>query len=110
VGKRLVVQREDVEACAHIAMALMDDAAEPEQIRHDMADLFDELNELLLYQPHGADGQRSLRLVPMSFKLKRFHCDMVEELLLDLGEDVVADHPAQVLMARQAAELVDNDS
>lgn len=104
-SRALVVNRKDVESCAFLAMAL---EADETWISTDAADLFDELSDLLLYQPHGVAG-REIRLIPVSFKWPHFYRDMVSELLVDLGEDAVSDEPVRVALVSHTAELVDND-
>jgi hypothetical protein len=101
--RQLVVNRGDVESCAFLAMARENEPG----IGPDAADLYDELSDLLLYQPHGVAG-REIRLIPASFKWPCFYRDMIAELLLDLG-DAVSDQPVLVALAKHAAELVDND-
>jgi hypothetical protein len=103
----LVVNREAVESCAFLAMAIADDPSEGEQIRADTADLLKELCDLLLYQQPGLAG-REIRLKPVGMTWPRFYPDMTEEFLVDVGAEVVADNPLLVLLARRAAELCDN--
>jgi hypothetical protein len=105
----LLVNRQDVESCAFLAMAIADDPSEGEQIRADCRDLLAELCELLLHQQPGLAG-REIRLKPVGMTWPRFYPDMTEEYLLDLGEDVVAENPMWVVLAKHFAALCDNDS
>jgi hypothetical protein len=66
------------------------------------------LSEALCFQSHSADGERSIRLIPVGFRWAQFHTQTVDELLVDLGEDVVAENPAWVALAKHAAALVDD--
>ena len=81
--------------------------SESDQIRDDAYDLFFQLTELLLYQPSGATGRREIRLIPVGFKFAQFYTQMVDELVLDLG-DQIADQPVRIALARKLAALVDD--
>jgi hypothetical protein len=101
----LLATRADIESCAFLAMAMEDETG----ISTDAADLYHELSNLLLYQSPGADGTRSIRLIPVSFRWPHFYRDMVAELLTDLGEDAVSDESGRVALVKHAAELTDCD-
>jgi hypothetical protein len=81
----------------------------PEWLGRDASWAYTRASDILLHQEHGADGQRSIRLIPLSFKVAGFHQDMVSEFILDLGgEQVEAGHPVYCQLARLAAGLVDH--
>lgn len=104
----LRLTRADLVKASQVACAVVDDASQPDELRADAADVEFRLSEALCFQSHGADGQRSIRLPPIGFKWAGHYKQLVDEYLLDLGADIVAEHPAQVLMARKAAKYTDD--
>lgn len=106
--RELAIERSAVQQACWYAMNLMDDESEAEDQREQARQLFKRLSDLLLYQPHGADGSRSIRLVPATFHVTNYYTRKLDELELELGLDVVQDNPVRMRMARQAAALVDN--
>jgi hypothetical protein len=102
--------REDVQEAALAACTVIDDPEQPEMMRLRARKKFEEWNEILCHQTPDADGERSCRLVPVGMRWRNFYTDMVEELLLDLGDEVTQQNPAYVVMGRLAARLVDNRS
>lgn len=110
--KKVVVEREAVEYAAWLSALAIDGVITlPDWLGADKNWAFAQASYILLFQEHGADGKRSIRLIPMSFKVSGFYQDMVAELILDLGgEQVEADHPVFCVLARHAAKLVDDQS
>jgi hypothetical protein len=104
----VLVTREDLTKAYQTACAVTDDDTQPDELRAAAADVQFRLSEVLLYQNHGADGERSIRLVPVGFGWPQHYTAMVDEYLIDLGEEVREAMPVHVLMAKQAAALVDN--
>lgn len=110
--KNVVVEREAVEYAAWLsALAIDGQIMLPDWLGADKNWAYARASYILLHQQHGADGKRSIRLIPMSFRVIGFHRDMVEEYILDLGgEPVEAAHPVYCVLARHAAGLVDCQS
>jgi hypothetical protein len=108
--KTTVVEREAVEYLAWLSALAIDGQIElPEFLGNDKNWAFARASDILTHQEHGAGGKRSIRLIPVSFKIIGFHKDMVEEFILDLGgEQVEADHPVFCVLARHAAKLADS--
>jgi hypothetical protein len=115
--KTTVVEREAVEYLAWLSALAIDGQIElPEFLGNDKNWAFARASDILTHQEHGAGGKRSIRLIPVSFKIIGFHKDMVEEFILDLGgEQVEADHPVFCVLAnsfdfrwdsRQALDVV----
>jgi hypothetical protein len=104
-GTRLVVQRETLTQAAFVVAATISDPATPEDRREAARKVAEDLGFWLMFGDGRADGV--IQLEPAGFKWGAFYSDLVEEFLLDLGCDVVEDHPALAEMARHAAELVD---
>jgi hypothetical protein len=105
---QLILSRDTLVKASQVAAHVVDDAGQSDEMRD--AAYFVEfcLSEALLHQSHSADGERSIRLLPIMFGWPNAYSDMVDELLLDLGEDVVAENPARVAIAKHAARLVDD--
>ena len=104
----LLVTREWMVRASQVAGAVVDDESQPDELRAGAADVEFMLSEVLLYQDHSADGTRSIRMLPILFGWPQGVTSMLDEFLLDVGADVVAEHPAQVLMARLAAKYCDD--
>jgi len=104
----LILSRDDLVRASQVLGRVVDDDSQSDELRYDAADIEFLLSEVLCFQSHGADGERSIRLTPIGFGWPQFYGQMVDELLVDLGEDVVAEQPARVLLAKHAAKLVDD--
>jgi hypothetical protein len=89
-------------------MAVTDDDTAPEELRADAAAVEFTLSEVLCFQSHAAEGERSIRLVPIGFTWPQFYTQMVEEFVVDLPPEVREGMPAHVLMARKAAKYTDD--
>jgi hypothetical protein len=89
---------------------LMDDESQPDEVRDKAALMQYWLSEVLCYQDHSAEGERSLRLVPVGFKWPQFYTQMVDELVLDLYGSVEPTdiRSVRIMLARQAAAIVDD--
>jgi hypothetical protein len=101
----LLVERDDLSACLFKLLP----SIEGDEPCPAVASLFADLSDVLLYGEPG--GERSIKLIPMSFKVAGFYRDTVGEMILDLGgERVEADHPVFCCLARLSAALVDDQS
>jgi hypothetical protein len=99
------MSRADLDAMARAAWAVVDnpDGFTPEQL--DANDqLLDDLTMVICYGPEYYG-----RLVPCGFHplWGGFFTLMLEEFLMDLGEEVCEAHPTLVVVARQAAKACD---
>jgi hypothetical protein len=103
----LVLHRESLVKADELAWAVIDDASAPDELLTDARDVEFALSEALCYQSHGVD-ECSIRLIPIGFKFPQFYTELVDKQLVDLGEDVVAENPARVAIAKHAAKLVDD--
>jgi hypothetical protein len=105
---QLILSRQGLVEAYQIACVVTDDDTKPDELRGAAARVEFRLSEALLHQSHGADGERSIRLIPVGFGWPQFYTQMVDEFILDLGEDVAAEEPAWVLLAKHWAALTDN--
>jgi hypothetical protein len=104
----LVVTRDDLVKASQIAYAVVDDDSQPDELRADAADVEFRLSEALCYQSHGADDERSIRLLPIGMKWPQHFTSMEAEFEIDLPAQVREDMPAHLLMARLAAKYCDD--
>jgi hypothetical protein len=104
----LVVTRDWLVKASLIAGSVIEDEDQPDDLRADAADVEFMLSEVLLHQSHSADGERSIRLLPIGFKWAQFYTQMVDEFVLDLPAEVREDMPVHILMARMAAKYTDD--
>ena len=104
----LRVTRDDLVKASFIAAAVVDDDTQPDELRDDAQLVEFRLSEVLLHQSHAAEGERSIRRLPVGFRWPQFYTQMVEEYILDLPAEVREDMPAHLLMARKAAKYCDN--
>ncbi len=98
---RLIVRRDELVDAATFIARVMDDPNTTDELRADARDTFEDVSWWLLYN----DGR--VRLVPMIFGWPGACTELVDELLLDLGDRVRADNPVSVEMARHTACLID---
>jgi hypothetical protein len=104
----IVLHRDFLVRADQLAWSVIDDDTAPDELRADARDVEFALSEVLCYQSHGVDGERSIRLIPVGFRFPQFYTQMVDEFLIDLPPEVREDMPAHILMARQAAKYVDD--
>lgn len=108
--KEIIVERNTLSQTLQLLDKVIDYERTPNALRKQALDLFDEWSFWMCYS--NADGKRreyDIELVPVGFRWPGFYKQMVAEFLMDLPERVVADHPALVQMAKQAAALVDTE-
>lgn len=74
-------------------------------LRADAQEFYDQCSHAILYCN---DRSKRYRFHPIAFRVKGFYARMVFETLERLGEQVLAEQPVRVQMARQSADLVDN--
>jgi hypothetical protein len=108
--KNCAVHRDMLNDCSKLVCHLMDDESQPDEVRDKAALMQYWLSEVLCYQNHSAEGERSLRLVPVGFKWPQFYTQMVDELVLDLYGSVEPTdiRSIRIMLARQAAAIVDD--
>jgi hypothetical protein len=104
----IVLHRDTLVKADQLLWGVIDDDTKTDELRTDARDVEFALSEALCYQDHSADGERSIRLVPIGFKWPQHYTTMVGEFLVDVGEDVCAAQPAWVVLAKHCAALVDD--
>src|SRR6516225_9301750 len=110
-AKDLLVERETMTQVAFVGAATIDDPATPEDRREAARKVYADVGFWLMYsEAAGGRFDRVVKLMPAGMKWPGFYRDMLDEYLLDLGAEVVEQHPALVEMARHAATLADEDS
>jgi hypothetical protein len=82
--KNFAVHRDMLNEASELVCHLIDDESQPDEVRDKAATMQYWLSEVLCYQDHSAEGERSLRVVPIGFKWPNFYSDMADELVLDL--------------------------
>lgn len=104
IDKRNLVKldRDDLTQVAELAWRVIDDDEASPQLRRDAERIVDHCTRLLCFGP-----EWSAALVPVGFTWEGHYTELVEAFLIDIGERVCAERPAQVTMARQCAAAVD---
>ncbi len=101
----LLIERSDMRQIAAFAAMILDDPDADEAQRDKADEIYQQAHFSLMYE----DQPRPVRLVPITFGWPGTHTELLEEFLLDLGSEVVAENPAYVVMARQMAEMTDRE-
>lgn len=97
---RLLVDREQLYRAATVAWSVLE--GDPEN--DDARTVFDECSELLLF---GESREAWRRPYPSLMVFPQAATQLVDEVLSEVGDQVVADQPIRVVMARQLAEFID---
>lgn len=101
----ITVKHEDLVEYLKVCVAVIDNPRRPDWLRADAQEFYDQCSRCLLYEN---DPSKKYHLHPVALHVRGFYGAMVDETLARLGEQVLADEPIRVLMARQAASLADN--
>lgn len=100
------MERAELVDAAMIAYETWHDETKPKTLRAKAEKTFRKLNDRLLC---GYPEGRSIRLIPMPFRMKGYYVEMVEELILDLGaSELEAAEPVRCQLARHTAQLIDD--
>jgi hypothetical protein len=100
----LRLSRATMDAVQWLAAAIMDDEKEPDWRRDVAAELFRNIGEVFKYQEDG----RSAYWEPAAFHVKDFYSTSASLYAAGLPQKVLEERAVQVLLLRQAAELVDS--
>jgi hypothetical protein len=101
----ITVRHDDLVEFAKVAAAVVDNPQRPDWLRADAQEFYDQCSHAILYCN---DPSKRYGFHPVAFRVKGFYRALVDETLERLGEQVLADEPIRVLMARQAADLCDS--
>jgi hypothetical protein len=107
----MTVERAELQLAAQFAAAIAFDESQPDDVRDEARSVFDTFNDVLVYGEPG--GERPIRLLPLMFRSRcGYYSAMVSETVRGLfGFDEPDGVPAiTVVLARQAAEMVENKS
>jgi hypothetical protein len=107
--RELVIDRDDANAAAWMAMCRAEDESLPDEERERAQALYDQLGDALLYQDSG------IHLVPTAFGIEGYYDSTVDVVVRELNADrrrhglpdVEVEYPAYVRLARVAAALTD---
>ena len=102
--RNIAVKRDTLNQASKLVCRVIDDETAPDEIRDEAAASQFLLTELLSYGYRSPDDD-GFPVVPVEMNWPQFYTEMVEELLLDLGDSV---HPLRAMLARGAAADVDN--
>lgn len=99
----LVASRDMLTRVSVLACNVVDDESQPNAVRDEAASVQFWLSEMLCYQNQPATP---FRLIPVGMKVAQFFTHLVDELILDLGGELVEElWPAYCQMAPQAAKM-----
>jgi hypothetical protein len=107
--KPIVLDRNDIVIASAMAWARADDERRPQESREHAREFANKLGDVLCYQEFGAAPGDTVRLCPIGFRMPGCYVDMVENFLLDLGGEAAAWSAVHVMVARMAAQYIDND-